>query len=469
MKRPSFLVILTDQQRYDQFGFTSGGYFETPALDRLAARGVVFDNAYCSSTICVPSRGALMTGLAPHRYAHPPNMHGALQEGFWTVTHALREAGYQTFLAGKMHFLPIRARHGFDVRRHAEHLGLVYDPEEFDDYTNWLVSQGKGDWRATHIFGPEEQEQKAEYRRWSQAIPFHYDKHYHPTSWVTREAIRMIEQRDANRPFFMIMSYPHPHSPFDPPAPYDTMYDLADARLHSDGRDVNEGLPPSLRALMNNEKAFGALLTSRADEAVQRRIATFIRALIRQIDDAVGELLEHVDLDNTVVFVTTDHGDYYGRRGRWLKTPGVPFDDLARVPFFCAGTGCEGGRRETGLVQNSDIALTCLELAGVKGPDPAVFDTRSIASILRGENADPDRVVYCDSNYQWPMVRRGSLKYFRNTTNGEELLFDVANDPDETVNVIGDPAHRDEVDRLREDLARILARPIPDLPRFDPR
>lgn len=464
--RPNILLIMTDQQRFDQLGFSSGNYFETPRLDKLANSGVIFDCAYSASPICIPSRGSLMTGLAPHRYAKQPGYSQALKEGFWTVAHALQDAGYETMLAGKMHFVPIRSQHGFEKMRMAEHLGIVYGPEEFDDYTNWLVSKGKGDWRATHLFGPEEGQQKADFNKWCQAVPFGYSKEYHPTSWVAREAIEMLEKRDKARPYFMIVSFPHPHCPFDPPAPYDTMYDPADARLTTDSDRVNDGLPPSARELMQSEKAFGAVLNSKTDEAVQRRIATNIRALIHQIDDAVGEVLQHVDMNNTVVFFTSDHGDYYGRRGRWMKTPGVPFDDLARVPFFCAGAGVRPQNHRSDLVQSIDFAMTCLDVAGVKPPAGAEFDGESLVPLLQGETTATDRVVYCSSNYDWPMVRKGSLKYFRNTKNGEQMLFDLSKDPDETRNLISEADYEEPLRELRDAMSRELARGIPDLPRY---
>ncbi|MCX7017920.1 MAG: sulfatase-like hydrolase/transferase [Candidatus Sumerlaeota bacterium] len=464
--RPNILLIMTDQQRFDQLGLTSGGHFETPNLDKLARGGIMFENAYTHSPICIPARGSLMTGLAPRRYPTQGMYGQALKEGYWTAVHAMRQAGYQTMIAGKMHFVPIRSRHGFEKMRMAEHLGIVYGPEELDDYTNWLVSKGKGGWQATHIFGPEEKEQKAEFLRNQQAMPFHYPKEYHPTSWVTREAIEMLEKRDKQRPYFLAVSYPHPHSPFDPPAPYDTMYNPADAIVPKDGQEVNEGLAPSARALMLNEKAFGCLLTSRIGELLQRRIATYIRALIRQIDDAAGELITHIDLKDTVVFFTSDHGDYYGHRGRMLKTPGIPFDDVARVPLFCAGAGIPRARREKRLVQSSDFALTCLDLAGIDSPDRQLFDARSLMPFFSNENAGDDRVVFCDSNYKWPMARRGNFKYFRNTENGEEMLFDLDKDLGETKNLAPDPAYGKERDDLRRQMETILARGIPGLPHY---
>ena len=386
--RPNILLIMTDQQRFDQLGFASGGHYETPNLDRLATNGVIFDAAYSNATICIPSRGSILCGLAPHRY--PTQGAGALQEGFWTVAHALGWAGYQTAMIGKMHLHPIRANHGFQHMRMAEHLGLVYGPEDFDDYTRWLVSKGRGDSRATHIFGPGQEKEAAAFRMNQQAEAFTYEKEYHPTNWIARETIEFLQKRDPNKPFFAITSFPHPHSPFDPPAPYDTMYDPADAQLPGESLAMNKGLAPSAADLILNKKGFGFCATEDTGEALQRKMTTYIRALIKQIDDAVGEILSHIDLSNTVVFFTPDHGDYCGHRGLMLKTPGIPFDDIARVPFFCCGAGIPQGKRIASPVQNTDFALTCLDLAGLE-PPPPVFDTKSLTPLFNG-STDQHRV-----------------------------------------------------------------------------
>src|SRR5215208_4151589 len=101
-RRPNLVLIMTDQQRFDQLGFASGGHFQTPNLDELARRGVIFDAAYSGSTVCVPARTSLLTGLLDHRVPKAPGSF-AMQQGFWTVAHALRRAGYVTGLVGKMH------------------------------------------------------------------------------------------------------------------------------------------------------------------------------------------------------------------------------------------------------------------------------------------------------------------------------------------------------------------------------
>src|SRR5436305_10889721 len=117
-KRPNFLLVMTDQQRADSVGYAQEmggegrGGSDTPHLDGLAQQGVIFENAYSASTLCVPARTALLTGIFDGRLPRVDGSVRALKEGCWTVAHAMARAGYQTGLFGKMHFAPINARHG---------------------------------------------------------------------------------------------------------------------------------------------------------------------------------------------------------------------------------------------------------------------------------------------------------------------------------------------------------------------
>jgi arylsulfatase len=429
----------------------------------------------------VPARCSLITGLYPHRYPKQADDKLALQEGFWSVAHALRNAGYQTGAIGKGHYMPIHARHGFEKMRMVEHIGL-YNRECVDDYMRWLAWEGKCDWRCTHLFGnldekgsEEQKKGREEYIEHHSALPFPYDKRCHPTDWVKRETIDFLEQRDPDRPYFLMTSFPHPHGPFDLPEPYDTLYDPKEARLPADGLESAEGLPPEIQKMISDAKGYGFKYTSDLGEELTLRMLTYVRALIKQIDDAVGEIIEHVDLDNTVVFFTTDHGDFYGHRGLFGKSITFPSDDLAHVPLFCSGAGIPEGKHVSSLVQSFDFAPTCLKLAGLELPElggvdraELGLDARSLTEYFNGEETHDDRIVYTSSvNRVCPMVRRRNLKYFRHIESGEELLVDVEKDPGETVNRIDDPAYAQDLADLRAALDRILAQGIPDLPRMD--
>lgn len=453
IRRPDLVLIMTDQQRYDQVGYAGSTPVRTPNLDRLAASGVIFDNAYSGSTTCVPARTSLLTGLLDHRapYLEPY----ALDPGFFTVPHALRAAGYETALIGKMHFKPMRSPHGFEHMRVVEHLRAYdFDPatqSELDHYHDWLRSQGLPDWR---LDGRESD------------CPYPLDPPTHPTGWVEREAAEFLGDRDDARPLFLVVSFPHPHPPINPAEPYASLYDPDGCVIDPDGHTANAYLPASFRRATAQDDAPRRRI--RQDQMAEHR-ATLARTygLITQIDEAVGRIVALLDMDRTVLFFTSDHGDYAGHRGLLRKIPWIPFDDLARVPFFVTGAGVAGGRRDAGLAQSFDFATTCLDLTGVD-VDLAAFDGISLVPVLGdpGATLDADRTVHCGISMGWPMVRRGPHKYLRSGW-GEEVLFDVERDPGEVFNLMSLDPDREIVGPLAEAAARRAGAATPDLPRFD--
>jgi choline-sulfatase len=455
-RRPDLILIMTDQQRSDQIGYASGGHFETPILDALAGQGVIFDTAYSASTTCVPARVALLTGIQPHRLPTQEN-DAALREGFWTVAHELRRAGYETALIGKMHFAPVHSQHGFETMKLCEHirwqgLGPLSRArgDVFDDYHDWLLEHGLDDWRLTDD-GP---------------MPASYPAEVHPTEWIEREASSFLAARDRSRPLFLVISFLHPHAPYDPPQPYASMYDPADSKLPADGFDANGKLPLVFQMAADMSQ-------TRAEAEDPVRVRAFLataRGLVRQIDDAVGRIVPQLDLDNTRVFFTSDHGDYSGHRGLMRKNPWVPFDDLARVPFFVTGGGIAGGRRIPELVQSCDFALTCLDFAGVSAPVGVEFDTRSLRPILDGHPGPGDlgRDVLCATGRPgWPMIRSGRYKYIEHVVHaelGQRVLFDLDTDPAEQVDLFEDPDYHDIGRELAERLHARTAQPVLDVP-----
>jgi arylsulfatase len=213
--RPDVVLYLADQQRFDQVGYASGGHFDSPNLHRCGRSGVNFENAYSASTVRVPARVALMTGFEPHRVPTQENPF-ALREGFWTVAHELRNAGYETALIGKAHFAPVHAQHGFETLRLCEHLGSqglgplsCERDDELDDYHDWLLARGYADWRF-------ERPSLAATPGPAQVFPPGPD--VHPTGWVEREATEFLDRRNHSRPLFLVVSFPHPHAPSKPAA-----------------------------------------------------------------------------------------------------------------------------------------------------------------------------------------------------------------------------------------------------------
>lgn len=454
--QPDLILVMTDQQRYDQIGYAPGSIVRTPNLDALAAAGVTFTNAYSASTTCVPSRTALMTGLFDHRtHASAPL---ALPPGHWTMPHALRAVGYQTALIGKMHFDPIRSDHGFDHVRTCEHLWAFrqdpWDLDPLDHYHDWLTARGFADYRY------ESDDTRAT------GYPLPADTH--PTAWVRDEALAFVEQRDPTRPMLLVVSFPHPHPPIDPPEPYASLYDPDACEVDPDGAAINATLPHSYRV----ELAQADDARRRVDPAnLARHSAELARTygLITQIDDAVGDLVARLDLSDALLFFTSDHGDYATRRGLVRKIPWIPFDDLAKVAFFATGGRVAGGRVEEAPMQAFDLATTFLAAAGVD-IDLSGFDGIDLGPHLADPAATlaPDRVVFSAISARWPMARRGAHKYLRELGWGEEVLFDVVLDPEERWNV----KHLDPGGKITADLSAAvdaqLAAGLVDLPGFPP-
>jgi arylsulfatase A-like enzyme len=362
-------------------------------------------------------------------------------------------------MVGKGHYRPMYSDHGFDHMRLAEHLGQ-YDDAPIDDYVRWLVHNGRADHRATHMFGPDDTVEAKEFAASSGARAFQHEERYHSTSWVRDESLTFLRERDSSKPFLLVVSFPRPHAPFDPPPRWIERIDSEQFPVDSLSDSHADALPPLAQSLIRGDKGYKPVRVADLDPERVRDVLVYRAALIAQIDDAVGRLIDQVDLDDTTICFTSDHGDYAGRHGLLMKTPFLPFDDLARVPFVWAGAGVAGGRVASSPVQNFDLATTMLELAGL----PVLgVDGESLAAELSGAEQDPDRVVMTDSLYQYRMVRRGSLKFFRHELTREEMAFDVIDDPSETTNVVADDRYRSRVDELREELDRIMAVGIVEL------
>ena len=452
MNKPNILMIMTDEQRADSMGYVRNEPSDTPNLDLMARGGVIFENAYSSSTSCVPARASLMTGLLHHRVS-TVEPHGrvstpnglAVKPGHWTIARALRDAGYQTALFGKMHFYPIRADHGFDVMHTCEHLPAGYERNAQDDYREWLTSTGRKDDRFYRASIPK---------------PFPYEAEYHPTSWIKQRSMDFFENRDSSRPYFAVISFTAPHTPYDPPEPYASMYRPEDQELPDSDIEINAGLPgPFRRAALesNGGKFFAPLRVTDRTEAHVREVLAAIRASIRCIDDAIGEIMTKVDLGNTIVFFLSDHGDYGGHRGFLGKIPWIPFDDLAKVPFFAVGAGVAGGRRIREPVQSFDYVSTALDCAAVARP-AADMDSVSLLPVLEGGEADGERPVFCSTTEGWPMIRRGRFKDIWHSGYNVHALFDLEADPRESTNLAEDPAHAALLEENTKILKDLLAK-----------
>ena len=450
---PDLVLFLTDQQRGDQLG-VADPTFQTPHLDALAARGVVFEQATSGSTVCVPARSSLLTGLC---YGRAPKQAGdlSLPPGSWTVARALARAGYQTALVGKMHFSPIHADHGFEIHRSCEHRTpreLRTSGGEDDDYQRWLVELGHPERNGA---GPIASDVAEAARAAGGRGPYPFPAAQHPTGWVGAEARRVLRERDPARPLLLVVSFLHPHDPHNPPEPYASRFVPDLDSVPDEDLSVNDGLPAPFRT------AF----TERRRRAVPRekvaQVLAMVRALVNHIDDEVGRILELVDPARTHTFFTSDHGDYAGHRGMLRKLPWIPFEDLVNVPLVAAGPGTVGGRRVRDPVQSFDLVPTWLELAGIPA-DPSVLSARSLVPHLEHRAGAAERERAVTSGFLgWGMIRRGPDKLIRRGS-ATTVLFDLDRDPGERVDRAQAPGAREVVEHLDRELSVERDRPLPD-------
>ncbi len=465
--RPHILLITADQFRWDCLHCLGNEAIRTPNLDRIARDGVAFRNGFSPNPICVPARATIMTGNYPQVCTGIKTNGGRIRDGQPLLTEVLKAVGYRTYALGKLHFVPYsppgkpRLVHGFehvDLHESGRLIGQ-YDPQGklsgLEDYADYLKTVGWGGYTRAHGIGNND------VRPAPSPLPAeHYVDH-----WIADCTLRQIDRHLADRPdqpFFMWMSSPKPHSPYDPPRPYDAMYDPRDMPLPAGSPELLGTRHPGI-----DRTRFTHGLTSLSPQAWQV-IRSHYYGSITFLDAMIGRVLDRLEtkgiLDRTIIVFTADHGDLLGDFGSAFKSNHL--NGSVRVPFLAMGPGIARGRVSEGLVGLQDILPTFAALAGadigqqVQGHD------------LSAHLADPSVSVrgwYYATTGEPPtqsaMIANGQWKYIYNEANGSEELYDQVNDPLELQNLAGDDPDRlaDLRQRLRReaqsvDDVRLLAR-----------
>jgi arylsulfatase A-like enzyme len=498
-KRPNFILFITDQQRADFLGCYGHPVLRTPNIDSIAARGTAFDRFYVASPVCMPNRASLMTGRMP-------SVHGVRSNGIplsmnaVTFVDLLRDAGYRTALVGKSHlqnFTPHApvikrppARQGYrepsddltQALRH-DHADSRYEQETpeywnatearvqtpfygFDhvtlvrahgdeggaDYDRWLAQR---DPNAKKLLGPKNSlpHDYAVPQAYRTAIP----AELYVSAFLGDRACTYLERADRDTPFFLMVSFPDPHHPFNPPGKYWDMYKpeqfaVPEAFLRNDWTP-----PPLVRNIMAERESGKANLTGMNTIGVSAREAQEARALtcgmIACIDDVIGTVLRALERsgrhDDTVVMFTSDHGDHLGDH-RLLLKGAEQYQSIVRVPFIWADPQATSVPRRTGaLASTMDISATVLErariepysgmqgrslLPAINGNRPArdaVFIQYDHQASSPGANEPPRVHTLIDDRYR--------LSVFQGT--GWRELYDLVDDPGEFENLWNDSGH----------------------------
>jgi choline-sulfatase len=468
-RSPNIVLVLADQL----VPFLTGAYghpvLRTPHLDALAARGVRFDAAYTPYPLCAPARAAMLTGRYASSFGCFDNA-ALFPADVPTVAHYLTGAGYATAAAGKMHFVGPDQLHGFDRR---------LNPDIFPAGFDWLpLPDDQGRFPAgghAHQYVPPQ----VGVRRWTKFLSYDEETTYHAVDFI-RERARTA----ADDPYFLVASLHHPHDPFQVTQEYWDLYE--DAPI-----DVPSPPPPGgwPRSAFDDwlDAAHSCAEVDLADPRAMRALRRSYYALVSFVDAKLGQIVGALDRTgqsrDTVVIVTSDHGDMLGERGMVQKR--CFYEWSARVPLVMAfGSGEHAGTVLRQPVSLIDLAPTLLDLAGVPAEGRAPMDGRSVLPLLAGGttsddgdvggdprsegdgsggDGDPGREVFSEYHVEKVhaggfLVRSGRYKYTLIHQHHEQL-FDVVTDPGERRDLVDDPGYRPVRDRLR---GRILATFDPD-------
>ena len=441
-QRPNILFIMSDQHTQRITGCYGDAIVATPNLDRLAARGVAFDNAYTPSPLCVPARMSFLTGRHPHRQDCWTNS-DVLPSDLPTFAHALGAAGYAPTLVGRLHSIGVDQLRGY-VRR------LVGDHS-----TNWVggVPHSLG------VLNKTNDPYRVSIER-SGAGQSSYECH---DDDVTEAALGVLdeiaEERRAGKtdPFAVSVGYIMPHQPY---VARPEFYDRYAGRVGMPDIPAGDVEHPYLAGW----REFTGI-TDLPDDAVLRARTAYY-ALVEEMDAMIGRILDRLETqglaDNTLIVYVSDHGDQIGERGLWWKQ--TFYDESAKIPLILSWPGVlpEGERRGQ-VVNLIDLAATLLDAANAPALPNA--EARSFLGVARdGRHPWIDETFseYCtDGMAPWTgpepvqqrMIRQGRWKliYYHGLP---PQLFDMESDPRETLDLAADPAYRDIRDALT---ARVLA------------
>jgi arylsulfatase len=438
--RPNILLVTTDQHRGDCIGIERSEHpVMTPHMDQLAREGVRFDRAYSDCPMCIPARKTIMTGRAAYSHGVAKNAAVSMPaEPHLTLPGRLTAEGYQTHAAGKMHFHPARARSGFErMRLHP------------DDYVNWLEKTPYAGTYRGHGLGGNEV-----YPTFS-ATPAEYTH----THWIVEESIDFLRQRDPEHPFFLWTCFESPHTPYDPPERFVRYYDGVEIPKPASGAwSATEDEVPYWVRMQRWMHKFDLL-----PEHVVATARKHYYASLTQVDYELGRLFGELKMqglwENTIILLTSDHGDMLGDHGLFQKS--CFYEPSARIPFLLRipehlRSGLSPGSSIHEAVQLADIYPTLLGLAGCSSGDGGASGRDGVDLMALLDQPQTQRrwiFGYSDVQDGMYMATNGEWKYLYYVCGGREQLFHVDKDPAECVNLADDADYGEIVAAGRSRLA----------------
>ena len=432
MEPKNLLIIMSDEHNPKVMGCAGHPFIRTPNLDRLAARGTRFTAAYTTSPICVPARAAFALGKYIHQVGYWDNV-DAYEGATPSWHHHLRARGHQVTSIGKLHFRGMPGDdHGLSQEIVPMHIYqgrgdikmLIRNPPPLR----------KGGTKLAKSAGPGESSYTV------------YDRDIAAQSqvWLHQQGEREQREGSPAKPWVLFVSLVAPHFPLTAPPehyygywrrelPMPKLYDKSQRPSHPYVRDYAE--------ISMYDQGFDG------PESVKRALAGYF-GLVSAVDENIGKVLaalEHSGLAaNTRVLYTSDHGDNNGARGLWGKS--TMYEEAAGVPLILAGPDVPAGRRNGTPASHVDVLPLALQCVGANDPELRA-GCPGVSLLDMAREAERDRAVLSEYHTMGSksavfMLRDARYKYVHYLDGYPPQLFDMANDPEELVDLGADPAGR---------------------------
>ncbi len=434
--RPNIVFIVADQLKPEALSAYGNEIVRTPNIQKMADKGVKFNNFFCNSPLCGPARHSIFTGTYPFSVPLWAQPNCGKINGLKYMGDHFREAGYNTASIGRLHGAPEDFDFGFDYCKfNWEHASFA-----FNDYGKWFVERLDAHKDRDQVVNRLKEYQDVYPGRMLDGnvfVPRELSEEY----WAAEQFDNYLDSYDRDKPFIVHIGLLHPHLPWLTSTVEDEQYDPSDISIPENYCEYSNSARPVLSMLKSvsgkgeKTKDFG--------ESEWRIYASNYYSAVSQVDKCIGslfEILENRNLaDNTIVVLTSDHGEQLGSYGFDQKE--TLYDAALKIPLIICGKGIPQGEIRDCLAEQVDILPTLLELAGITPPEglEGVSQSRMITT---GDGKPKDAVYawFAFKNLIQASVRTGEYKLYtcgRQSPEDAIELFDLINDPQEINNIWG--------------------------------
>lgn len=452
MRKPNLIVFLTDQQRADTIACYGSGKVHSPNLGKLASESVIFERAYVTQPLCVPSRASLLTGMWPHRTGCTKNG-VSLDCRHRTFAELLGDDDYRPAYMGKWQL-------GDEARLQRGFRDWI-STEGVSDYSRFLLLRGYMPDKPNGSFSESAVSK----------LPLEISK----PSFLEKHACDFIEKHRRD-PFVLFVSFVEPHSPYNGPLNHE--HPLEEVELDATAlAPPNDNVPLRYKLMREWQQAEATLDRSRLPDLYffgitpeeYRGMKQRYLGLVTMVDQSIGEILSCIEqaglTDNTIVVHTSDHGDMLGAHHLFGKE--VMFEEAVRIPYLIRRPAQRQSLRISQPVSHIDFLPTLFDLLGK--PKPSQCAGKSLAPLLHSETIPPEN-IFMEWSPNRIKVMKGTILASRRTTkramnestralispDGWKLclrdhdlneLYNLRNDPIEAHNCYYDGDHRSIVER----------------------